>query len=172
MNWYDIEAKVEGSPTDDELRLMFQRPLEDRFKLRVHRETREMAVYDLVAAKGGAKLTPAVEDSKLAIEGKLLPAGTHALLMGRDGGHLMGKGAAMAQLVDTLSRGIGGPVTDKTGLQGTYDYDVAYARDDKPGDTGSSLPVAIQNALGLKLERGKGPVEIVVVDHVEKPSQN
>jgi len=78
-NWYDIEAKAPGSPSDDQIRLMLQALLEDRFKLKVHRETREMAVYKLVIAKGGPKIKPEVEGSKMTIDGKPLPKGASGI---------------------------------------------------------------------------------------------
>ena len=174
-NWYDVEAKVEGSPTDDEVRLMFQTLLEDRFHLKVHRETREMAVYELVAAKGGPKLTPSVEDSKVAIDGRPLRKGSHGTFLGVDGAHLIGKGVTLAQLASDLARSVRGPVTDRTGIEGTFDYDLLVARENKPEnqpeDTNPTPPVAIQ-ALGLRLERSKGSVQVLVVDHVEKPGGN
>jgi uncharacterized protein (TIGR03435 family) len=171
-NWYDVEAKVEGTPSDSVLRLMFQSLLEDRFKLEVHRETREMTVYDLVIAKGGPKLTAADENSKLTIDGKPLSKGVHGILLGVDGAHLMGKGGTMADIVAALCNAMRGPVEDRTGIRGSFDYDVMFARENKPQDTGPSLPAAIQATLGLKLERSKGPVEVLVIDHVEKPSEN
>jgi len=103
--------------------------------------------------------------------------------MGMDGPHLMGKGATMTQLVNALGGALAGPVTDDTGLQGTYDFDVLFARDDlhatspdkpRPPDDSSAplLPAALQSELGLKLERSKGPVEVLAIDHLEKPSEN
>jgi uncharacterized protein (TIGR03435 family) len=170
-DWLDVEAKVEGSPGDDEIRLMFQTLLEDRFHLKVHRETREMALYDLMIAKGGPRLTPASENSKITVDGRPIPKGSRGVL-GVDGGHLVGKGATIAEMVDTLCIMMRGPVEDRTGLPGTYDYDVLYARENKPNDMGPALPAAIQNELGLKLARSKGLVEVLVIDQVEKPSEN
>lgn len=175
-NWYDFEAIAPPSTSEDDLRLMFQVLLEDRFKLKVHRETREMATYDLVMAKGGSKLHPAEEDSKLAIDGKPLRKGDNGAFAGRDGLHLIGKGATMAQMVNALIGSMGGPVVDKTGLDGTFDYDVPYTRGrpskDGVEDNLPELPQALQSVVGLKLERGKGPVEVLVIDHIEKPTEN
>jgi uncharacterized protein (TIGR03435 family) len=170
--WYDVAAKVEGSPSDADLRLMFQTLLEDRFKLKVHREMREMAIYDLVIAKGGPKLTAAKEDSILTVDGKAIPNHAHDVFPGLDGGHLMGKGVTMEELVEGLQKAIHGPVVDRTGLRGTYDYNVVFARDNRPDDSGPSFPQAIRNELGLQLERGKGMVEVIVIDHVETPGEN
>jgi uncharacterized protein (TIGR03435 family) len=117
-------------------------------------------------------MTAADENSKLTIDGKRLPKGSHGVFLGEDGAHLMGKSATMAELVEGLKGAMRGPVEDRTGLQGTFDYDVLFARENKPADTGPALPAAIQTELGLKLERGKGPVEVLAIDHVEKPSEN
>jgi uncharacterized protein (TIGR03435 family) len=171
-NWYDIEAIAPGSPTDDDLRLMFQALLEDRFKLKVHRETRDLATYDLVVAKGGSKLKAADPDSKITVDGRPIRSG--GVVGGMDGLHLVGKGTSIEQLVGSLSGALHSPVRDRTGLTGSFDYNVVFSRDDSPSDT-SGLPVlatAIQNELGLKLVAGKGSVDVLVVDHVEKPSAN
>jgi uncharacterized protein (TIGR03435 family) len=117
-------------------------------------------------------LTAADENSKLTIDGKPIHKGAHGVFLGVDGAHLMGKGAAMADLVDGLRNAMRGPVEDRTGIQGSFDYDVVFARENKPQDTGPSLPAAIQAALGLKLEKSKGLVEVLVIDHVERPSEN
>jgi uncharacterized protein (TIGR03435 family) len=147
-NWFDIEAKVEGTPTDDELRLMFQNLLEDRFKLKVHRETREMAVYDLVVAKGGPKLTAADEHSKLTIDGRPIGKGANGIFLGVDGAHLMGKGATFTQLVDSLRSAMRGPVEDHTGIQGAFDKGEQAARH-RPG-------ASFGAAGGTRPEAGEG----------------
>jgi uncharacterized protein (TIGR03435 family) len=173
-NWYDIEAIAPGSPDDDELRLMFQTLLEDRFLLKVHRETRDSPTYDLVIGKGGSKLKPAVTDSQVTVDGKPISSGTATMAGGRDGVHLMGKGVNTAQLASSLSGRFNAPVRDRTGLTGTFDYNVVFSRDDSPSDV-SELPTlvtALQQELGLRLEKSKGTVEVLIVDHIEKPTPN
>jgi uncharacterized protein (TIGR03435 family) len=133
---------------------------------------REMAVYDLVIAKGGPKLATAKEDSVLTVDGKAIPNHAHGAFPGVDGDHLMGKGATTEDLVEGLTEAIRGPVVDRTGLRGTYDYNVVFARQNRLDDSAPALPEAIRNELGLQLERGKGMVEVIVIDHVEKPSEN
>ena len=110
----------------------------------------------------------------MTIDGKPLRKGNGGILGGMDGPHLMGKGATIAQLVSSLSGQLAGPVVDETGLQGTYDYDVLFAPNDRPSDdeTRPLLPAALQSELVLKLERGKAPIEVLVIDHLEKPSEN
>ncbi len=177
-NWYDIEATIEGSPSDDEIRLMFQSLLEDRFNLKVHRETREMEAYKLVVAKNGSKLKPATnEDYKTTIEGKPVQVrkGTSRILSETEGAHLIGNGVTIAQLAASLEGVMGGPVVDGTGLQGTFDYDMLFLPDGQLPATDFSAPTllaALKTELGLTLEKVKAPVEVLVIDHIERPSGN
>ncbi len=181
-NWYDIEATVEGTPglaasvSEDQLRLMFQTLLADRFRLKVHRETREVTVYELVAAKNGPKLKAAQAGSRIAIDDRPLSAGRGGVVMGRDGRHLAGKGGTMDQIVRALVGELRAPVVDRTGLSGTFDFDVRFVAENSPPDAepGPSLATAIQEELGLRLEKSKGHVEVVVHRpfSLEKPSEN
>jgi uncharacterized protein (TIGR03435 family) len=137
--------------------------IEDRFQLKTHRETKEMQLYGLMVAKGGPKLQPMESggrDSSLSIS-----RGDEANM------HVTAKGLPMANLVRYLSDQSGRQVIDETGLTGKYDFQFAFAPD--LGDaTGPSLFTAIQQELGLRLESKKGPVEVIVIDSVEKPSAN
>lgn len=173
LDWYDIEARTDGVPTDDQLRLMFQTLLEDRFKLKVHWETREIPQYDLVVSKAG-KLKPADPQSVISAEGIRVRPGTASIPIFKDGPHLMGEGVAMDQIVDVLSRHLRAPVRDMTGLAGTFDFNILLDRPDDSSDavTTAALQEAVQRELGLKLEKGKGPVQVLVVDNVEKPTRN
>lgn len=174
-NFYDIEAIVDGEVTDDDLRLMFQTLLEERFQLKIHRETREMTAYDLVVAKGGAKLKRADPDGEVTLDGQPIEQGNSLSAYGADGGtHLLGKSASMERLVYALSGRLRAPVVDRTGLTGPFDYDVVFSREDVPSDTGGppALATALQEKMGLRLEKTRSQVDIIVVDHVEKPSAN
>jgi uncharacterized protein (TIGR03435 family) len=173
---------------------MLQALLADRCKLQLHRETKELPVYALIVAKDG----PKIQEAK---PGDTYPNGIKGLDgIGRPGvtqfgwGLLRGQGVSMANLARKLSsRGnLGRPVVDKTGLTGKYDYTLKWTPDqgrspmfkgpesgqqgvdDRPSPESSapSLFPAIQEQLGLKLESTKAPVEILVIDHVEKPSEN
>jgi uncharacterized protein (TIGR03435 family) len=178
-NWYDIDAKVEGSPSDDEIRLMFQSLLEDRFKLKVHHETREMEVYKLVVAKNGPKLKPATgEDYKTTIEGDRPVAVKNKnirILAEKAGARLIGKGVTTAQLASALIGNMGGPVVDATGIDGAFDFDVLFAPANWPPDAEFNPPTllaALKDTLGLTLEKGKAQVDVLVIDHLEKPTPN
>ncbi len=171
---FDIEAVMDGSPSEDEVRLMFQTFLEDRFRLKMHHETRPMQAYRLVVAKGGPKLKAAQDGSPIAIDGAPAPEGAGSYLT-RTGPRLLGKSASMGQLADTLGRNLRIPVVDATGLAGKFDFDVAFSRDETPAPGTDppvvgrfpSLAMAIQEQLGLRLISGKAPVEILVIDHLE-----
>jgi uncharacterized protein (TIGR03435 family) len=184
---FDIEAKV--APADlptlnkmtfEQRRTMFQSILTDRFKLVVHHETRELPIYVLSVAKGGPKLKPSAPDDPAA------PTPRRRGMM-INNGEVTANNAQLSMLVTVLSRTLGRTVIDKTGLSGTYDFSLTFAPEDggsqQPGAAGGALPAspsdsapsiftAMQEQLGLKLESTKGPVDVIVIDHIEKPSEN
>jgi uncharacterized protein (TIGR03435 family) len=177
-NWFDVDARTGGAATDDEVRLMVQSLLEDRFKLKVHRETRDLPQYELAIGKGKPTLTPFREGAMRAvtIEGKsypLPPAGTCLAGAWNDGTHDICHAAGIDKLVALLSNNLKAPVVDRTGLKGTYDvhfhFDPRVSPDIEPGP---SLEQALQEELGLTLQKGTGPGEVIVIDHMEKPSDN
>jgi uncharacterized protein (TIGR03435 family) len=153
---YEITAKF-GNATHDQFVQMFQALLSDRFKLSVHRETRQVPVYALTLGKSGAKLHAAD------------PGGEPFL--GRRGrtGPLTGRKASMPQLASLLSMLMGRKVLDQTGLTGLYDFTLEFAPDDAVDSPFPSLVTVLQE-LGLKLESTKAPVEVLIIDHAEKPS--
>lgn len=192
---YDIAAKTESSPSEsgvpekkineltdeerrsrgDRLRAMLQSLLAERFQMRVHRETKQLPVYLLVVAKGGIKLKISTNSS--GDSGGLRP--------GR--GFLAGNQVGVPFLGQTLSQIVGRPILDRTGLNGKYDFELKWTPDQSSanGPLGGAAPpllaadpdrpnifTALQEQLGLKLDSSKGPVEVVVLDHIEKPSAN
>ena len=194
---FDIEAKVDGSDVPelgklsfDQRKQMFQPLLADRFKLKFHYETRELPVYVLTIAKNGPKLKESQPDT----EGSSGPAGMkgkHMMrLMGM--GRLEGQGIPITLLSRELSRQLGRTVIDKTGLTGSYDFSLQWTPDPgsgpmfkgpqgapqpvengaAPDNSGPTIFTAVQEQLGLKLESQKGPVQVMVIDHVEPPSEN
>jgi uncharacterized protein (TIGR03435 family) len=165
---YDIQALAPGSPNDDDLRMMFQTLLGDRFQLKVHRETRELAAYDLVVAKGGSKLVAA--PARSFKPGIGFGSRSSWAEFRSDGKHLVGESASLEELVGVLSQQMRAPVRDRTGIAGAYDFDVAFST----GVDGSDKPVlatAIHD-LGLNLEKSKGTFEVLVIDHLQKPASN
>jgi uncharacterized protein (TIGR03435 family) len=185
---YDIEAKAEGDSNPDQMRLMMQKLLEDRFKMKAHRETKEMPVYELAAAKGGLKLPEPKEENCTSPDtdgpGAAVPCGRAMVRIGRMGGvQIQGGKIGIGELIRILANLMGRIVIDKTGFTGVFDAHLEFGLDDAlaglphpPGPREeTSMPsvfVAIQEQLGLKLESAKGPVEVLVIDHVEKPSAN
>jgi uncharacterized protein (TIGR03435 family) len=200
---YDIEAKADGSPSGKQMTgPMLQTLLEDRFMLRVHRETKLLPVYELTVAKGGTKLKRSKEGGCIpfSMDSPVLPAmrvrgEPRATFCGFLGFGMEGAdrklemaGVSMAELATSLSRGeLRRMVIDKTGLAGTFDVNLHWSIDAvqaNPGTSGEPAPPptdnpagpsifsAIQEQLGLKLESRRGPVEVLVVDHVERPSAN
>lgn len=179
LDRWDIKAKadgIEGRLSRDQLQAMVGSLLEDRFALKFHRETKEMPVYELVVAKKGQKLTPH-------------PEGTPGKGANMGPGRFSVSKGTMALLVRNLSMETGRVVLDQTGLTGEYDFTLEYSPDSHQGPEVMGLPpgppkqpaagtnapsifTALQQQLGLKLEPAKGPVEILVIDRVEKPTAN
>ncbi len=198
---YQIDAKADGNASRDRMFLMLQSLLENRFQLKIHRETRDLAVYALVAARSGLKLPPPVDggcvDSatdapaewaggRMAAPGEVPPAevlcGSTGLSLGPAGARIQGGKIAMPELIRRLSLILDRSVIDKTGFAGLFDLQLDFVPDETTpampppppdsGISGASLPQALRQQLGLQLESTKGPVEVIVVDHVEKPSAN
>jgi uncharacterized protein (TIGR03435 family) len=202
---FEVDAKMDGSvaealqkmsPDDRKLarQQMLQALLADRFKLVVHRETRELSVYALVIGKNGSKLKEANPDdnSPDRTKGADGRAVTDMVRMGISGGAMTmtGQAVSMPTLVRLLSQRVGRIVVDKTGLTGNFDFYMQFTPEEggllaAPGDApggASPLPssdpaapsifTAVQEGLGLKLEAGKAPIEVIVIDHIERPSGN
>jgi len=184
---YDIEAKAEGDSTPEQMQQMMQQLLEDRFRMKAHRETREMPVYELAAAKGGVKLPEAKEESCLSPQldgpGATPPCGRAMVRIGRTGGvQIQGEKIGIGELIRILTNLMGRIVIDKTGFTGVFDAQIGFALDDAlaglphppgpPEETSQQSIFVAVGRLGLKLESAKGPVEVLVIDHVEKPSAN
>jgi uncharacterized protein (TIGR03435 family) len=188
---YEINARAEDSVSLDVMNgPMLQSLLEDRFKLKIRRGTREVSVYALTVAKNGPKLQPFKEGSCTPVDRtQFVPfhppspdqvlANCHAT--GRGAGpnlKVEAQGMSIADFVKIFldSHTVDRPVIDKTGITGLFDFHLEYAPDrGAPSDdpaTGPSIFTALQEQLGLKLEPGKGPQEFLVIDSVERPSEN
>ena len=137
---------------------MMQALLADRFKLAMHFETRELPVYALVVAHGGAKLQATDEQSTQAWGGR-----THIYVEGGD---------TIGRFAEELTRVAGRPVLNRTGLTGRYDIELDWSEDDDEGADVPTLFTAIREQLGLRLEATRAAVQVVVVDHIELPSEN
>jgi len=160
---YDIVAKASGDASDEQTMRMLQALLEDRFRLKLHRETKELPVYALLTGKSGPKFHEVNDD------------GTAAEMGGRSGYRITAHHISMTALASTLNGYVGSPVLDMTGLTGIYDLNLEFTSDESLTANSADAPsisTAVQEQLGLKLEARKGPVEVVVIDHVENPSEN
>jgi uncharacterized protein (TIGR03435 family) len=178
---YDIVAKApsEVRPNLDEQMSMLRKLLADRFQLTFHREPKELRVYALTIAKGGPKLTESTVSPDASPEGPppLIFVVLPQLV------RLPGRNATMGDLASVMQRAaLDYPVLDKTGLSARYDFDLEFTPDETvfggalgAGGDDSAKPglfAAISQQLGLKLEATRGSVEALVIDHVERPSEN
>lgn len=178
-NWYDIEARIPGGATDAQVRLMMQALMEDRFHLKAHWETREITLYQLVTGKGKSKLRPSTDSPmNITIEDRSFthPAGRCTTTLWHDGSHVICHAVTIETFTDTVSSLLNAPVAGETGLEGTYDLHIRYVPEGRALDPniepGPSLDVALQEELGLKLTKARGPVKVLVIDRLEKPSEN
>jgi uncharacterized protein (TIGR03435 family) len=217
---YDILAKAEGNPAQDQLASMVRALLEERFQLVAHKETKDMPVYALLIAKNGPKLPAAKDDACTAFspdkppppppqpgqpfQPPPTPCGGFLMM----GNRLEAGKVGMAQLVNVLANVTGRTVIDKTGYTGTFDVHLEWTPEGgmgrggpfaRPGvgapggagvgiagpgpgpggdpghqadSSGPSIFTAIQEQLGLRLESQKAPVETLVIDRAEKPTEN
>jgi uncharacterized protein (TIGR03435 family) len=189
---YDIQGKAEGDATVQQMEgPMLQSILVDRFKLSFHRETQQLPVYELTRAGGNTKLQQTKEDSctMYAVDAPAprpsAPSAPGTTFCGFP--HITqsginravdGKGVSMATLAANIARSVRRSVIDKTGLTGTYDLHLEWTdaplNDVANPDTFNrpSIFSAVTEQLGLKLESTKGPVEVIVIDRIERPSAN
>jgi bla regulator protein blaR1 len=199
---FEIHAKAEGNPTKDQMRLMMQSLLADRFKLSIHFETRQESVLALVLerpGKTGPRLRPHSDGPACDVHTPTptpgswtnadgvfpricgafvkIPVANHEILLGS-------RNATMKQIADSLpSEGrLGRPVVDQTGLTGRFDFTLQWTPESNgPTQSGADAPLdsqgttfleALKDQLGMKLKSTKAPLEVLVVDHVERPSEN
>jgi bla regulator protein BlaR1 len=194
---YDIVAKPEAKPKGKEIQLMLQSLLADRFQLTIRHETKEFPVYALVLARKDGKLGPQLVESKDGVctrpdPNKMPPppepGKPPALFCGQmmmNPKHLTVVSAPVANMIPMLSRMLGRTVIDRTGLTAKFDITLDWTPDEgqalqmqpdapkpPPSEVGPSIFTAMQEQLGLKLESQKGPVEVLIVERAEKPSEN
>jgi uncharacterized protein (TIGR03435 family) len=197
---FDIEARAAGDPTREQDNLMLQSLLEDRFKLVLHHEMRQLPVYALVIAKPGKTGPQLVSHSDAAkctepLAGtppsqprpeEPMPAFCGGFFMSRGNGALRESGnrITMDMLAQFVDQSVDRSVVDRTGLTGTFDFTLEFAPEVGPGyqpgstaeaSDASGVPrifSALQEQLGLKLEPQKAPLDVLVIDHVEEPSPN
>ena len=194
---YDVTAKTENNASFEQMRPMLRSLLAERFSLALHGVTKELPVYELTAAKGGLK----TEDGSCVNRdpngppqpfGSKLCGGVMSAMLPGGSSRLEGFGVPMSKLVEVLADRIGRTVVDKTGFSGTFNFQLDFSSDDAasnpksapPAAAGPERPIpgtnvqaptifaALQEQLGLRLQAGKGQVEVLVIDHVQRPSPN
>jgi len=206
---YEIDARAEGNPTQEMMKgPMLRALLEERFKLKVRRETREIPVYAMTVLRGGLKVQPieegSCEDTDMTPRPtKMTPDVLEEILQPGQKQHcrmvdyttwgpsdanetVHAKGVTLSQFAGVLSRGLDRPVIDRTGLPGMFNFRLQFAKDQasvsflppanspepRVGPAAPTFFTAIQEQLGLKLDPSRGPGEFLVIDHVERPSEN
>ena len=192
---YDVIAKIPASATKEQVQVMWQNLLAERFGLMLHHDPREFRVDELVIAKGGAKLKESAEDAAAVMagkppelkDGKTSGAGMIVTLNpGANGAnaHAYAKAMPMSRLTSLLGNVVNVPVLDKTGLGGYYDFTLEFtamlpgAPPPAPGgdganDPGPDLDAALQQQLGLRLVGSKAKLDVIVIDRADKlPTAN
>ncbi len=188
---YEIQAKGDQSATEAEVREMVKALLGDRFQLKVHKEMRELPVFALTPVRTGIRLQPAKDSGR--------PRGSGGVALMANG-WVQGENVAVPSLIHVLSRFVDRPVVDKSDFAGAFDFKLTFTPDPKgtqesgaASDVGCpasfaafrekrglkpepescpSIFTAVQEQLGLKLDPRKDTVEVLVIDHVERPSAN
>ena len=161
---YEIVAKTAPQATKEQMQAMMKTLLTERFKLEVHREKRELKVFTMTVAKGGIKMKPSAPGVEMSHENSATGMVAHSI--------------SMQELADYLADPLGAPLTDGTGLTGRYDFVIDFTpyvnmeQSDVRPDPVSVLKSALKGDLGLDLTQGKAMVDVMVVDHVEAPTEN
>jgi uncharacterized protein (TIGR03435 family) len=191
---YDVIARVPAGATKEQVRLMWQNLLAERFGLVLHHDPREFKVDELVVAKGGAKLKESAEDAAAVMagkppelkDGKVIGPGMIVTIIPSAGGateHAYAKAVPITRLTSLLGGQVNLPVLDKTGLDGYYDYTLEFAArvpgapPPAPGDIatdpGPNLDAALEQQLGLRLVPSKAKLDVIVIDKADKvPTAN
>jgi uncharacterized protein (TIGR03435 family) len=179
---YDIEAKGAETAGQKDVMLMLQTLLADRFAMRAHFETREMSAYILTVAKGGSKLRIVTSEDCVPFDSTKPDALAVPNVCGNNLQNSQGEIArwrathiSMPGVTGLLSRVLRGPVIDRTGIKGTFDISLQWSEDLAPAETPDAPPAlssALRETLGLELKSGRGPVDVLVVEHIERPSSN
>ena len=168
---FDVIGKPSETAPSESLRDMLRTLLADRFKLVVHQEIREQPVYALTLAQTEGKLGQGL----VAVDCSQRLCGNTNTNESNGSGTVKGTGLTMEDLAGWTANRVDRAVINRTGLSGTYDVDLKYTSP-RPGiaptNDAPSLFTALQEQLGLKLEGSRGPVEFIVIDHVERPSEN
>jgi bla regulator protein blaR1 len=169
---YDINAKFDSDAEKDEsaatrdrlLRARAKNLLAERFQLKLREDTKELPIYVIIAAKGGLRLKPSEQSGQSMNTNRSNSAGK-----------ITATGAKLDGLADVLGNILRRPVRNETGLDGRFDFELTWTSDeglDAVDAAGPSIFTALQEQAGLKLESKKGPVRMLVIEQLERPSEN
>jgi len=171
---FDLDAKIDPADlpatplSSQQLAQMLQPVLADRFKLRVHHQTRTLPVYNIVLAKGGLKMNESAPPTP--------PPPGRCITRSVGNGSRVEQNCTINDIRNILEGPTGRTVVDKTGLTGHYDFKLHWTPDNTPADSplagGPSIFTAVQEQLGLKLEPSTAPLDVLIIDSAEKPSEN
>jgi uncharacterized protein (TIGR03435 family) len=163
---FNVEAKAAGEATRKELMLMLQSLLTERFHLRVRREAREGKVYELVIASHGRNLEPSTANTSFLRLYRKDPPELPGI-----GYTIVGQKVSLSRLAEYLMGELERPVLDHTGTSGDFDFKIDYAIEGH-SETGPSIFTALKEQLGLRLRPAKGSIEMLVIEHADRPTEN
>jgi len=179
---YDVDARAEVEPTPEQERMMLRALLADRFKFAAHYETQERPIYNLVVARTDGRLgpqlhhididcatykgQPAQPEASPSAAVDVLPCSFS--ISAASGASIVSGGRTLQSLADSIRNFAGRPISDRTGLTGYYAFTLEVGG---PND-GVTIFTALQEQLGLKLESARGPIDMLVIDHIERPTEN
>jgi uncharacterized protein (TIGR03435 family) len=190
---FDIEARAQGNPDKDQMRLMMRSLLADRFKLRIHFETRQVPVFALGLLKPGrtgptlqphpadypCSTVPAASQNQATGQFPVLCGGLFPMPPGAPGRQHMGARRVTMEFIANSLSAMGQlerPAIDRTGLSGNFDFAIEWepesGADAQRDPAGPTFLEALKDQLGIKLESQKGPAEVIILDHVEHPTEN
>jgi uncharacterized protein (TIGR03435 family) len=182
---FDIEATTGGNTAQQQLKQMLQTLFKERFRLQSHMDERDLSIYELVVAKSGLKMKPLKEGGCVIVDPDHPRSATQQdvavcgnLSNGR--GTFDAANASMVDIAKMLSFVVGRTVEDRTNVQGLFPVHLRFSPDDNGAnldaaagtDNGLSVFTALREQLGLRLQASKGPVRVMLIDHVERPSNN
>lgn len=174
---YNLNAVFPPNTSQADLRLMLQALLADRFNLHAHRDTKEVAGFALIVAKAGIKMKESTDVRPVDSGGAaILPEkGSYVTATGEGPGviRITAQAASIKRLTEIFGRITGTPISDQTGLTGRYNFQFRFSNINADAETDvPSFPTALQESMGLTLQKQKVPVETLVVDHLDPLSQN
>ena len=185
---YDVDARADGTPAPEQIRLMLQGLLAERLKLAVHFETQERPVLALVIARRDGRLGPGLLPSKVDCtavdaarragrqpDGPLPANGAPPCAWSgqfSDGVTIRFGGLPLSRLSESLGQPDGRVIVDKTGLTGNFEFTLRYTNQPNPTDDTPSLFTALEDQLGLKLVPDRASLQVLVIDHIERPTEN